>query len=444
VLILVTSICSVTAAFAQQPDEAARTPAGGEEPDEPRFATWLGHARSDNLQRIVDGARGSFTGLGVLLDLERESARIDTIVNTNLELRRYSAEGIEDDPVGDLAAAANFHIVPDRFNWRFEERYGQGQIDPLAAAGPNNRESINVFSTGPEFEVPLGSRTELALLGDYSSRRYGDSASLDSDSTVVELGVFRRKDRTSRYGIAANTNSVEYDLAGVDPYDIRSLSLRYEKTLATGQVSAELGTNSLDFRGEESDEPLLNFEWRRAIATRSTLSIAASRSFSDSAGMFGLTPEQAPVGNEGATLLNSSPLDAERLEVSYSLEGRRTEVTVGLGTADESYVGDAEFDNRSTTTRVSLQRTVSPRLTFGVMIDNVTRDFDQAAFSEKYKDNTLVGWVNKSLSRTLNLGFVLTQYERKGTPSFDEDRYEVRLSYSPSGSAGDTFGLSGR
>jgi hypothetical protein len=43
-----------------------------------------------------------------------------------------------------------------------------------------------------------------------------------------------------------------------------------------------------------------------------------------------------------------------------------------------------------------------------------------------------------------DLALVLTRYERGGSESFRENRYEIRLTYSPSDSAADALGAVGR
>jgi hypothetical protein len=145
------------------------------------LALWLSRGESDNVGRTVVPEDGSYDGLGLLARLAHESIRLAANLDSNVEFRSYSEAAIDDEIVGTLAGVANVQIVPDLFSWDFRENYGQGINDQFAAIGPNNRERINVFSSGPELDLNLGSRTILQIGGDYSARRYDQSQNVDAD-----------------------------------------------------------------------------------------------------------------------------------------------------------------------------------------------------------------------------------------------------------------------
>jgi len=430
-------------AQAQQPARPA-DPAPAETPER-GVALWLTHAESDNVARTEGSERGSYDGLGVLLDLSHESTRFDSSLNTNLELRRYSDDLIDNEPVGTLDGQMNVGLVPDRVSWLLQESYGQGQTDAFAATGPNNRESINVFTTGPRFDLPLGGRFALSAGAMFSSRRYDESASLDSDAETYDVGLFRQTSQRTRYGLVLAANEIEYDVTGALAYDIDRASLNYERAFATGGVSLAVGTNEVSILGQTTDEPLFNFAWSRELATRSTLRIEAAREFSDTATNLTTDLGQTPVGGDPSALVSASPFEQERLFVSYALAGARTDLDVSLGTAEENYLGGL-LDNDNTTTRVSLQRTVTPRLAFGIGLYHVEREFAGTSTQPARDDTekTISAWVNRSLGRLFDLALVLTSYEFRGDQHFDEDRYEIRFTYSPSDSASDALGAAGR
>lgn len=416
------------------------------EEKEREVSVWLGRAGSDNLSRTSPATRGSYSAIGTLLDLGYRASRIDSHLSTNLELRQYSDDTIDDEPVGTIDGFLRTDLVSERLSWQFQENYAQSQTDAFLAAGPYNRESLNVFSTGPQLDLPLGDRTRLSVGATHSARRYGDSESLDNDARVYELGLFRQTSRTIRFGLALTTNEIEYDLPSVPAYDIDRMSLRYERTFASGGVSIDIGTNELDVLGVATDEPLLNFEWSRELATRSRLRISAARQFSDAGGNLRADMSQAPPGSETSVLLTSSPFEQESLFAAYSLAGTRTSLELSAGTSEESYVGDASLNNDNTTTRISVQRTVTPRLSLGADVTRIEREFAVAlsGTAADETDRTANVWVNRSLGRLFSLSLVLTRYERRGSQTFDEDRYELRFGYSPSESATAALGTAGR
>lgn len=422
----------------QQPAAAA---------DTRNFALWLSRATSDNVARLDGGGRGSYDGLGVLFDIGQQSRRLESRLDTNVEFRRYSDDGIDDEPVGTIAGLLDVGLVPDRLTWGFEETYGQIQTDAFNASGPSNRESLNVFTTGPELDLPLGASTRLSAAARRSTRGYDESDALDNDATMYELGLFRQARETTRYGLRWTTNEIEYDVTGVPPYDIDRTSLHYERRFSSGGVNIDVGTNELTFLDTTTDEPLFNFEWSRDLATRSTLRVVAAREFSDTGASLRADLSQGPVGSDSRVLLSSSPFEQKRLFVAYSVGGTRTEVTLGLGASEDSYVQESGLDNDNTTAQASFRRTVTPRLDFGVDLYRVGREFPASAAgpARDDTDETIGAWVNRSIGRLFGLAVVLSRYERGSeAESFEENRYEIRFTYSPSSSATAALGAVGR
>ncbi len=261
-------------------------------------------------QDLAQAAGGSYDSVGFLIDLAHTSTRVETSINADLAFRTYSEDAIEDETIGALAAIADIDLIRDVFSWDFREGYSQGRRDQFAALGPNNRESINVVSSGPQVDVPLGGRTMLSIGGDYSVRRYDESASVDSDSVGYELGLFRQTSDTTSFGLIATTNEIEYSDFNAPPYEIDRLSVRYEKTLATGNVLAEIGTNEIRYGDLPTDEPLFAFEWSRSLTARSRLAISADRQFTDSGGLATPTIIDNPI-SAGEVFVSTNPLEQE-------------------------------------------------------------------------------------------------------------------------------------
>jgi hypothetical protein len=431
------ALSSVT--LAQVPDSGeAQAPVDrgdAREARDPALAMWVGHVESDNIARASTSESGSYENIGLFVDLAHTSSRVETSINTDLEFRTYSEDTIEDETVGALAAMADFDLVGDVFGWDFREDYNQGRKDPFAPIGPANREEINVFSSGPQFDVPLGGRTILSIGGDYSARRYGESTSVDSDSVLYQFSVFRQTGPTARVGIVASSDEVDYTDLDAPPYDIDRLSLRYEKTLATGRVLADIGTNEISSGNTKADEPMFNFEWSRSLTARSYLAVTAARQVTDSGGLLSSSIIDAPIA-VGEILVSASPLESKRLGTSYVLTLARTDVTFAVAASNESYIGSTTLDNDSTTTRIAFNRTISPRSSLGVAFDEIQREYkDSGVPRADDKDTTITAWFNRSLGRRFSVALAWSRYERSGTQAFDEQRYEVRFGYSPTESS---------
>jgi len=441
-------------AHAQPPEAdeappAARAPdaalAAGPERPPPQFAVWTGYADSDNVTRTTDPHEGSFNSIGVFLTAAHDSARLTGSISSNVEHRSYSLAGVEDETVGQLAGIADFNLVGDVLHWGFRENYGQGRTDAYAAIGPGNRETINVLSTGPGLDLPLGQRTILTMNGDYAARRYQYSKSVDSDSAVYDLGLSRQLSQTAQIGIVATTNDIDYVDTNIAPYTIDTAHLSYTKTLATGQALVEWGTNEVSSEGFATDEPFFNVEWFRDLTARSKLSVGAKRHFTDSGGLAGPNGSDAPPPAASDVLLSTAPLEQKNLHVSYLLAAPRTNGSFRVTATEDRYFGNSTLDNDALTTSLAITHSVSMLLKLGLALDNVMREYtDTVVALEDTKDRVISAWVDRVLGRRFSVSFVLSRYEREATDRFDENRYEVRFSYSPTGSSSAALPFAGR
>jgi len=438
--LLLLSLASCNAALAQAPNAAATTSetagtAETEDATDPHaLAVSVGHVESDNIARTPVATSGSYDSFGVFANLAHTSTRVTTSINTDLEFRTYSEDAIEDETVGTLAALIDLDLVRDVFSWDFRENYSQGLRDPFAPLGPDNRESINVIASGPQLDLPLGGRTTLALGADYSARRYDQSSNVDSDAAVYELGILRDISQTTVVGLIANASEIDYADFDAPPYDIDRLYFRYDKTLASGRVLAEVGTNEITLANNKTSEPLINFEWSRALATRSHLTINAASEFTDSGGLASPTDSANPI-TPGEVLVSANPFEQRRFAVSYVVTMTRTDVSFQIGRSEELYVGNSAIDTRTTTTEATFHRAISEKLDLGAAFRKQLREpEDSTILIADGEDTTFSAWLNRSLGRRFNVGIAWSKYERSETGTFDEQRYEIRFAYSPTGS----------
>jgi hypothetical protein len=443
-----------TTAQAQRPtgDEAARapvprdsTPAAAADAKRAAFSTWVGYAQSDNVARVEDAERGSYADAGVMFDAAHSSPRVTGNIVSNVEFRKYGGQAFDDETLGRLDGDADFNVAKDVFHWRFRETFDQGRTDASATLSPGNREDVNVVSSGPQLDLPIGQRVNFTLGGTYSYRRYQESQYVDNDAVIYDLGVLRQMSETAQVGILASTNDVDFADDTIAPYKIDALNLRYTKMLATGAVLAELGKNKIHLDGPGFDKPAIGFQWYRDVSARGTLSINAERRFTDSGGLATATRSDAPSLPQADVLLSTSPLDRKSVGVGYLIAAPRMEISIGAARSKDSYFGDTTLDNRTTITSFRLSRTVSMRLRFGVSFYDLSRDFEGSTLAGvDDRERTTSAWVNRSLGRRLSVSLALTRYQGLGFQSFDENRYEVRFGYSPTSSGDAALPFVGR
>jgi hypothetical protein len=253
-----------------------------------------------------------------------------------------------------------------------------------------------------------------------------------------DLALLRQVNPTNQLGIVATSNETEYVDTVAPTYTIEGLSLRYVKTLVGGGLTVEYGTNEVSSGDLATDEPRFSLDWSRSIGARSSLNVTAAREFTDSG--------QAVAEGEsiGDVLLSSSPYEQKRLGLAYTIAGPRTQVTLAGDVSEDNYVGDTTLDNEGVTKRISFRHSVSAQLSFGLVLDSIEREYGSSLAQEPDQDNTASAWVDRWIGRRYSLSFAASRYERRGTQPVDEQRYELRFIYTPTGSGGAALQSVGR
>jgi hypothetical protein len=415
------AVLVATETSAQRDDSDSEDRAGGS-------ALWVAHGESDNIGRTDARLRGSYDALGVLFEARRVRERLTTGLDTDLQFRQYSQEGLDDEQIGEVEAYADATIVPERFAWTFGDSFSQGRTDAFAAVGPENRQNINVFTSGPEVDLLFGRRVSLSLDGLYTARRHEETKALDAKSRAYEAGVFRETGTTSRWGIVAMQNDVDYD-NGLLSYTIRGSAIRYERLLATGEVLAELGRNELQLGDTRDSGPRALLGWRRGIGSRSRLGLTATKEFTDTGAMFALTTDRPLVTDPGSGILAADAMEQTRVELLYELDGAKTDIAIGVSGNEDRFQRDSTLDNDSSTVRWEVQRMLSGRTTLTVGAENVRRSFVGSLGTEG--DRVTEVSLDHRLGRRLTCAAIVTKYQRSAADSFDELQYELRLNYRP-------------
>ena len=393
-----------------------------------RFDLWVGHAVSDNLARLATKARGSYNSLGALFDMNRAMSRIDLALNGTLERRFYSTSLFDNEAVGSLEGLARFTVARDRFWWSFQDDFGQGRVDTLRASSPENRQPVNVISTGPELDLPLGRRTKLAIGSRYSVRSYGTSKELEGDATTSEIGLIRQVREGTTVSLVAQQSETNYD-GGQPSYHIDTARLRYRKTLTSGAILAEGGKNEIVYSDFMSDGPLWQLVWTRNLSSRSRLDLSTSREFTDSGGLFGLTTGQIAVTRPTEIILAPNPLEQRRAGIAYTLTLSRTVATLLVRSFHEEYVKDSTLDNNGAAAVFQFRYKLNSRMSLAMDYTGEQRDFVTRDASEynRYLSISL----EQRLPGHMGLEYHATRNHRTGFDPYEETVYEIRLVFSP-------------
>jgi hypothetical protein len=102
---------------------------------------------------------------------------------------------------------------------------------------------------------------------------------------------------------------------------------------------------------------------------------------------------------------------------------------VELSASKDDFAGDEALDNQSVIARLNIGRAFTIRMRGGITLDRTRREF--ADTSSTYRDSGTGVWLDRSFGQRLSLRASLWRFKAYGQDPFDENRYEIRLSYRP-------------
>jgi hypothetical protein len=404
----------------------------------------VGAAYTDNLRRDQTEEGSLFGIAGVDLGIRRSSPRTNINVNGRLERYFYESNLVGDENTGSISAGLEYLLVPQVLHWQFSNTFGQVRRDLFRAAGPGNRENLNVFSTGPDLIVPLGRRMRATFSGRYEDRRYFESDILDSNAWSGQAGLSRVLSPVDEAGIGVSARRIEYDGAFTDPIDIYSAFGTYNRQMANGNVSVQAGVNALDFLDETRMGVLLRFDATRELTARSTITVRGRREFQDASDFF--RARQRPIEDRlldpvdpdrfddtGELGLTANPLVRTSLSANYQLQRPRATLNFGGSLGDENYENERQRNRRTLNLTGSVSWPFSQ-----LLVGRLSGDYRLESFRSldlRGHDLRIAATLDRQLGRQLDLA-VTYQYGRRLSGrgiEYAENRIMAVLRYTPTG-----------
>lgn len=390
----------------------------------------IGGGYSDNIRRSQTAQQSaSYDFVGLSFDYFRDGGRVSADLLGDIEQRSYSQSTLSNEPVGSITAAVDADLVRNVLSWFVRDSYSQGRTNVFRAAGPGNRQEINVFSTGPRVQATLGSRTFLRGTATKSSSNFSSSTRLDADRLNYEIGLYRAVSSTTEIGIGGSRIETDFDDSPVESR-ITSYFVSYQRELARGSANVQVGKTKSDFDGVETDSPTYQVGWSRGVGSRSRVSINAEHGITDYTDAF-------LRGNAGTTvspgpsdiILVRNTYEYSNLSLNYTLSMERGGLSVGLGAGESQYLQSSAvsgFTNDNRSLNFSFNRTIRPRLQFQFLTRVFERRYSQLGSKQTSVNSSVT--LTKQFARRFQLAIGLRRESQTGMSGFNFDENVARVS----------------
>jgi hypothetical protein len=307
---------------------------------------------TSNAQYTEGGSGDVLAMLGLSGDTEHEGTRFDYHLDSDLALLKYLKGTFGTQLTGYADGEAAFKIVPGLFSWIARETYTQLQINPYAAATPDNLESLNYITTGPRFTWRPTLRTSVTLEGLYSyvsssssatdyvnldSHRYGGNLNIERAFTSISSLYFKGsyekvefKDQVDNNNFSVADTLVGFKVGGArTSLDISGGYNWIQVQDILTPVETILGTEDRP-ETEKFGGAAWGLNLSRLITPTQRVALFANQQFSDAAAQFRLSFDQ-PVPMVAPTQIAAgNPYESRDFGADWRFQALRTSVDVNV------------------------------------------------------------------------------------------------------------------
>ncbi|TDK28500.1 hypothetical protein E2F46_01010 [Luteimonas aestuarii] len=391
-----------------------------------------GYERDDNVAlSATDPIEQDILRLGAGFALTHDTSTVQASLAGRVDHRRY--EDIYDDATDRmLEGRLNWMIVPDRFGFVLEDRYGVQTINRFAPASPDNRQQVNVLSLGPNFYFNAGG----ALRGQ-AELRYIDSHAevtqdFNSSRVAGALRIIKDLDATSSLSFNLQGQDIDFDndLFARDHKRYEAFAT-YRRQFNRFDMQLDGGWSRLDYAdGQSRNNPLARAEIGWQPSERSRFNLNAANQFSDAA-TSALDQIGATTGIPASVMTGDSTVTASAYEVrelggGYEYTGVRTSLSLSAYHQRLDYIDVGTANEEARGGSIGFGYRLQPTLTLRASASANRTEYNAPA--NRREDNRLYSLgLEKQWSRHWSSTLSATRYSRSS--SLDSAEFEQNLIY---------------
>lgn len=372
--------------------------------------------------------------IGGHIELTRDGSRVDGRLRGTGSFRDYFDNTYDDDFLGSADAELSISLIGESLVWSVDDSFGQVLTDVFEPSTPDNRENANVFSTGPDIRLQLGSSTEMVIGGRFQNASYENSQEADNDRISGNMALIRRTSPAVAWSMNISASSVDYDVAGNQGYDQQEVFARVESRGANQTLSADLGIGFLDGGDQTDQTTLIRIDWTRQLSASWALDLGAISEFAnaDDQFTFGVS-DGTDLGGTQDVLLSGLAMRNDVGSMSLRFVRPRTGLRLFGEIGQETYPDTVGQDRDRWSLGFEASRRLAARLEATIEFRHEDRDFDTGEGSDK--TDSYSAQLDWRIGRSLFLGLGGRWESRSGDTgsNYDEALYLASVSYRPTG-----------
>lgn len=397
--------------------------------DELAYDIRVGASYTDNVRRADTMLQEETVAfIGIQLDASHTSRRVDAGIQSDWEYRDYVDNSFDADDVGSVNAHVSFQISPDIFSWVATNYYGTLQSNPFLADTPDNRENINVFSTGPDLKLRLGSRSAFHINGRYTNR-YFEVSDINNDVLSGGISLVRTLSPNRSLSLNVSADRLEFDDSTVNSdFDLQSAYVSVSSQNSRGTAVVNLGVNELHDSGMVSRGTLIGLNWSRKLTAKSSFSLDYYQRFSDAGDIFRRFQDPGRgFGNVRSIPGVGDAFESRRFSANINIDQEDYEFYFSVIRDEQVYETSSALNRDMTGLGLGASKTLGSawRVNFDARFGKT--EFDASGRTDD--DIEMRARISRQLSRRFSVNFSYRRSERKSNSAgFDYTENVASLS----------------
>jgi hypothetical protein len=401
---------------------------------ESQFGVTLGAGQSDNIRRTptdpLDETIGSF---GVDADVYSNTKHTYVNVLADLSYLDYINNTYDREVVGNADAQFTLRMVPGRFEWLFQDNFGQVRSDPFTPVTPDSRENINRFTTGPDATIGFSSQSRLRVFGRYTNVNY-ETSPVDNDRYGAGAAFIRELSPVSFLSLNLQGERVAYKDTSDSDYDSERAFVRYRLSGSRSDATVEVGYNQLKYADDVKDGgALFRLDYTRKLTAASTLVVDAGYEYTDASANFHsiATPTTPGGGTDSAAVIQgSNPYQNTHGGIAWHFVKQRTGFGVGVTYVQDEYQVNDTQDRRRAAANVNFTRRMTESLSASLSGDYSREDYFNTV--NRFDELTGIARLTWQMARMLSAEVSYQYFDRTSETSvggYRENRVWLQLRY---------------
>lgn len=393
----------------------------------------LGGYWSDNVGLSSNSEEsGAVAHAGLKLLRRDETRRLSSSVDINLGYQQLSDGDRGDQLLGGATALAILRLLPDVLEWRVRDDFHQLRENALGGDTPENRFSLNYFTTGPTLTVPMGPQMR-TVLDAYYSIESASISSLGSNRAGGSLAMVRDIGGASSASLNGSWERrwMDESVAAPDTTS-RAVHLTYTLTRVRTALSADVGYADVDDSVDRSGGVVGRLSVTRQVSPASSVLLTLERAQSDAGEV--LRAQSDSVGQPTSLIVATSDTFIRRsAHVGWNFARQRTTLSLTAGFSDESFRRTPGLNRELLEYDLGWSRRIRPTLLLALGYGGSVERFSNlgGARAEETRTYLALDW---KTGRTLNWQLRVDHRGRSGrgpVARFTENRAGLLLTWSP-------------